>query len=87
MNLLKEIPNLLSLKYLVSLELTRNLLTNAGFLSREGVFPYLKEINLQGNKITSMPTIMLRSLRRLNMNNNLINSVQDFEGHPVLEIL
>ena len=87
LNLLKEIPNLLSLKYVVHLELARNLLTHAGFLSREGVFPCLKEINLQGNKIVSMPPVMLRSLRRLNLNNNLINSLQDFEGHPTLEII
>lgn len=78
LNLLKEIPNLLSLKYVVHLDLTRNLLTHASFLSREAVFPHLNQINLQANKITSLPPVMLRNLRRLNLNGNLINSVQDF---------
>lgn len=86
-NLLQEIPNVLHLKYVVKLELARNQLHNANFLSRESVFPYLKYINLQGNKITALPAVALRNLRRLNLNQNVIATLEDFDGHPVLEIL
>ncbi len=75
LNLLKEIPNLLNLRFVISLDLSRNLLTNATFLSRESNFPYVKDINLLGNKVTQLPAIMLKSLRRLNLNFNVINSL------------
>ncbi len=41
-------------------------------------FPYLKKINLQGNKITSLNPINLTNLTHLNLSNNKINSLEDF---------
>ncbi len=41
-NVLKDVNSLLALKYLVKLELARNLLNTAAFLGKNGVWDYLK---------------------------------------------
>lgn len=41
-------------------------------------FPYLKKLNLQGNKITAVAFINLPNLIHINFNNNKINSLKDF---------
>lgn len=53
-------------------------------MQTDSAFPYLKKINLQGNKITSLNPINLPNLVHLNLNNNKINSLEDFEGHSKL---
>ncbi len=50
-------------------------------------FPYLKKLNLQGNKIVSLAAINLQNLLHINLNNNSISSLDDFEGHAKLEVL
>ena len=87
LNMLKEIPNLLHLKYVTNLNLARNQLESASFLSRDVAFPYLKSINLLGNKIESLPAIASKNLRMINLNFNLIANLEDFEGHPLLEVI
>ena len=51
------------------------------------VFPYLKEINLSSNKLKMLPSIELSRLISINLNNNIITSLEDFNGHPTLETL
>jgi hypothetical protein len=34
-----------------------------------------------------MPVIVIRSLRKINLNNNLIKNLDDFDGHQILEII
>lgn len=41
-------------------------------------FPYLKKLNLQGNKITALNPINLPNLVHVNFNNNKIVSLDDF---------
>ena len=74
-NVLKDVNSLLALKYLVKLELARNLLNTAAFLGKNGVWDYLKDCNLQANKITALTPVSLRSLRKLNLNDNIITTV------------
>ena len=83
-NLLSEIPSLLQLNFLVKLDLSRNLIVNAGFLSKQNSWPYLRDINLLGNKIERLPPILLKNLRKINLNFNNISTVEDFNGHPLL---
>lgn len=75
MNLLKEISYLLELKYVVKLDLSRNLLTGLNFLERESNFPFLRELNAEGNKIVNLNSILTKKLVKLNLNQNVINSV------------
>lgn len=56
-------------------------------MSNSTAFPYVKTLNLSGNKIDSLPPIELRNLTHLNLNNNVINNLEDFYGHKKLQIL
>ena len=47
----------------------------------------MKKLNLQGNKITALAPINLRNLVHVNLNNNRIISLDDFEGHAKIEVL
>ena len=69
------------------MDLARNVLQDVKFLSNESLFPYIKSINLSGNQIESLPIIELRKIARLNLNNNAITTLEDFDGHKKLEVL
>lgn len=80
-NQLQDISYLEKLRFVVELNLENNHLSDVKFLMSSEAFPYLKKINLQGNKITALNTINLRNMMHLNLNNNRIISLDDFEGH------
>ena len=56
-------------------------------MSAPGCFPYLKNLNLANNKLKTLSPITLKNLRHLNLNGNLIESLEDFDGHDKLEHL
>lgn len=86
-NQLQDISYLEKLKFVVELNLENNLISEVKFLINSESFPYLKKLNLQGNKITALNPINLPSLHHLNLNNNKIAFLEDFEGHPIIEVL
>ena len=87
LNLLKQIPALFNLQYVTNLNLSRNQITSIGFLAREAVFPYMKVINLLGNRIEKLPSVSSKNLIHINLNYNVINGLEEFDGHPLLQIL
>lgn len=80
-NQLRDISYLEKLKFVVEMNLENNHLSDVKFLMSSDAFPYLKKINLQGNKITALTPVNLRNLVHLNLNNNRIISLDEFEGH------
>ena len=46
----------------------------------------MKVINLLGNKIEKLPCISSKNLIHINLNYNVINSLEEFDGHLHLEI-
>ena len=76
LNILKEIPALFNLKFVTDLNLERNQITSASFLSRQTVFPFLKKINFLGNRIDKLPIISSKNLKMVNLNYNLIDSLE-----------
>jgi internalin A len=86
-NQLQDISYLEKLKFVVELNLENNHLGDVKFLMSSDSFPYLKKLNLQGNKITALTPINLRNLVHVNLNNNQIISLDDFEGHAKIEVL
>ncbi len=75
------------MKFVVDLTLENNLINDIKFLQMSENFPYLKKLNLQGNKIGGLTAVGLRNLVQLNLNNNSIASLDDFEGHAKLEVI
>lgn len=79
--------HLQKLKYLVSLNLSRNIVSDGRFLSNSTIFPFLKTLNLSFNKLKTLPALQLHNIIHLNLTGNEIASLEDFEGHPKLEVL
>ncbi len=75
------------MKFVVDLTLENNLINDIKFLQMSENFPYLKKLNLKGNKIGGLTAVSLRNLVELNLNNNSIVALDDFEGHAKLEVL
>jgi Leucine-rich repeat (LRR) protein len=86
-NQVREVTSLEKLKFVVDINLENNLLTDVRFLMTAEAFPYLKKVNLQGNKVTALTPFNLPNLVHVNLNNNKILSLDDFEGHPKIEVL
>lgn len=79
--------HLQKLKYVVSLNLSRNIVTDGRFLSNSTIFAFVKTLNLSFNKLKSLPAINLNNIIHLNLTGNEIVSLEDFDGHPKLEVL
>lgn len=86
-NQIPDITHVQRLRFLSSLNLSRNCISEGRFLYNPGVFPYLKHINLSNNQLKGLPCVELPRVLTLNISNNLIASVSDFDGHPTLETL
>jgi len=75
------------LRFVTHLNLSRNLINDGRFMSNGANFPYLKSLNLANNKLKVLPSLMLENVVHLNLNNNLITHLEDFDGHAKLEVL
>jgi Leucine-rich repeat (LRR) protein len=62
--------HLQKLRYVVTLNLSRNIVKDGRFLSNGGIFPYLKTLNLSFNKLKLLPSLNLRNIAHLNLNGN-----------------
>lgn len=67
--------HLQKLRFLVSLNLSRNVISDGRFLSNAGIFPFLKVLNMSFNKLKSLPSLALRNVVHLNLNGNEISSL------------
>jgi Leucine-rich repeat (LRR) protein len=79
--------HLQKLVYVTHLNLNRNCIADGRFLSNAGIFPFLKVLNLSNNKLKSLPSLSLLRINHLNLSNNVIQSVEDFDGHATLVTL
>lgn len=83
-NQVEDITHIQKLRFLTHLNLSRNCIRDGNFLSNHALFPYVKTINLSNNKIKALPAVQLIRLTHLNLNNNEITGLEDFDGNPTL---
>ena len=76
--------HLQKLRFVITLNLSRNIIKDGRFMSNAGVFPFLKTLNLSFNKLKTLPALNLRNIAHLNLNGNEISSLEDFDGHSQL---
>lgn len=86
-NKVKNIEGVVNMHSLLFLDASQNEIKTVAFLSTDKSLSYLQEVNLAQNKIKFMDKIVLPRLRRLNMDENRLRSVEFFGGHRRLEVL
>ena len=72
---------------LLHLNLENNSIKDMKPLSVEEAFPKLQTLNLSKNKIIELLPVKCPKLLSLNLNNNSIDKIESFDGHPRLNVL
>lgn len=67
--------------------MNRNVIKNLSAFSGEDVFPNLKKLELEENKIGELVPITAPKLEYLNISNNNIDKSETWAGHPNIKIL
>jgi len=86
-NQIEEIKSVNYIPYLLKLNASSNLINSLKAFKDPATLTFLQVLDLSRNGITKFSAIQLPKLRRLNLNYNLIDSCDEFEGHPNLELL
>jgi len=86
-NEIQDIQTVASIPHLLSLNASTNLINSLEVFTNPNVLPFLQILNLSNNKIKHFPAIQLPRLKKLNLNENGIDSCEDLQGHPALEVL
>lgn len=86
-NLLRDISTVTHMKYLQHLDVSNNKIENMDILFLEGQLRFLGDINLSKNKIKKLTKIICPRLYRLNLDENQIYSLEEFNGHDKLEVI
>ena len=86
-NEIQNIDSVAAVPYLLTLNASTNLINSIEVFTDPNVLSFMQFVNLSNNKITKFPAIQLPKLRKLNLNENKIDSCEDFQGHPTLEVL
>jgi len=86
-NQIEEIKSVNYIPYLLKINASSNLITSLKAFKDPATLTFLQVLDLSKNRITKFSAIQLPKLKRLNLNYNLIDSCDEFEGHPNLELL
>jgi internalin A len=86
-NSISNISLLVEFPELVSLNASKNQINSLDVFSDANVLKNLQFLNLSTNKITKLTQIALPALRRLNLNENEIATIEGWVGHDTLEYL
>ena len=86
-NEVQNIDSIAAVPYLLTLNASTNLINSIELFTDSNVLSFMQFVNLSNNKIVKFPAIQLPRLRKLNLNENKIDSCEDFQGHPTLEVL
>jgi Leucine-rich repeat (LRR) protein len=85
-NKIDDISTVDMMPYLLTLNASENLIDNVKVFTYQKLF-YVTELDLSSNKISRLPGIVLPCLRKLVLDNNVIDNCDEFRGHPKLEVL
>ena len=83
---IRDISMVADLHYLVFLDASGNDIRDISFQENPYILTYLQQLNLSKNKIKLLPGIKLARLRKLNLNENEIQSLENLEGQKSLQI-
>lgn len=86
-NEVQNIESIAAVPYLLTINASTNLINSIDVFIDPNVLSFLQFVNLSTNKITKFPAIQLPRLRKLNLNDNKIDTCEEFQGHPTLEVL
>lgn len=86
-NKIRDISMVADLHYLVYLDTSSNEIKDISFLENPHIQTYLQFLNLSKNKIKNCPAFNLKRLRKLNLNENLISSLENFDGQNSIVLL
>ncbi len=86
-NMLRDASSVTWIRYLTHLDLTNNNISSLEAFNHAEKLEFLEELNLSKNSLRRLEPIALRSLKRLNLNRNSIDTCEDFRGHATLEVL
>jgi len=85
-NQIKDFAPFCKLPHVLFLMGSQNHLVNMAAL-KDPCLPFCQTIDLSNNKIEKLGAVKTERLQRLMLNGNQISGVEDFDGHPSLEIL
>ncbi len=86
-NQIEEIKSVNYIPYLLKLNASTNLINSLKAFKDPATLTFLQVLDLSRNGITKFSAIQLPKLRKLNLSYNQIDSCEEFEGHPNLELL
>ena len=86
-NKLTSLESITELPHLISLNVSKNELTDISIFSDESKLPHLQHLNMSGNKLTKLAPLGLKRLRKLFLNENEITTCRHLKGHDNLEFL
>lgn len=86
-NKLRSLDGVSEMHSLLALDCSQNEIKSSLFLSQKHKLTFLQTINLSQNKIKTIDALELPRLRKLNLNDNLINSLEGLKNHRSLESL
>lgn len=86
-NAISNIQLIAELPELLTLNASKNQIANLEVFQNPAVLKNLQFLNLSGNKITKFTQVALPALRRLNLNENEISTIEGWNGHDTLEYL
>mmetsp|Transcript_47257 Transcript_47257/g.34551 ORF Transcript_47257/g.34551 Transcript_47257/m.34551 type:complete len:147 (+) Transcript_47257:135-575(+) len=85
-NLLTDITDVVFLPNLIKLDAQKNFIESLAFLANDPPFKFLNDVNLSKNRVKKMSEIKLPPGARINLNENLLETLDGFSSNP-LEVL
>ena len=83
-NAISNIQLVAELPELLSLNASKNQIAGLEVFQNSGVLKNLQFLNLSGNKIAKFTEVALPALRRLNLNENEIATIEGWNGHDTI---
>jgi Leucine-rich repeat (LRR) protein len=83
---IKDISTIKYIPHLCILRANKNLIEDISFFEDSTCLQHLNSIDLAFNMIKELPKISLPRLKFLDLRNNQIETCENFDGHPNLEV-
>jgi len=85
-NNIVDISVLANFKKLISIYLSNNKIKTLAVFSEDENFPFLRRLEMAGNKISDLPAIKCPKLEHIDLTDNKIDKHDTWVGHPNLKV-